>query len=120
MGIGRISVSLLSRKQTRFTGGNMRRGIRADAADMCRRGRGLLRRILCVPIGRTYGGMLEKGDVPEEDEDEVEEEGKAICGCIAEDGVGGGASKALAFVFRVVGESVDMSRAPPRHCAGSD
>ena len=64
--------------------------------------------------------MLENGDVPDEDDDEVVEEGKVTCGCIAEDGVGGGGSKVFACVFRVVGESVDRLRVPPRNCAGSD
>lgn len=50
-GVGMNSTSL-SWKATRFMGGNIRLGVLVDAAETCRRGRGLLRRMLCVPIGR--------------------------------------------------------------------
>jgi len=74
----------------------MRFGCRADVADRCRRGMGLLRRMLCVPIGRMYGVLFEKGDSPDVEEDEVvedeagKEDGKFTCGRSAEHGVGGG------------------------------
>ena len=51
MGVGIISTRL-SWNTTLFTGGNIRRGARAEVADVSRRGRGLLRRMLREPIGR--------------------------------------------------------------------
>ena len=51
-GVGAISTSF-SANDTRLTGGNIRLALRADVADKCRLGKGLLRRMLCVPSGKT-------------------------------------------------------------------
>ena len=56
-GVGTNSTNL-SWKATRFVGENMRLDVLVDVADTCRRGKGLLRRMLCVPMGRTYGALL--------------------------------------------------------------
>ena len=56
-GVGMNSTSL-SWKATRFVGENIRLGVLVDVAVTCRRGKGLLRRMLCVPMGRTYGAVL--------------------------------------------------------------
>jgi len=104
----------------------MRLGARADVADRCRRGSGLLRRILCAPMGRIYGAACENGEFPEVVEDGLlegevmEVHGKTTCGCTAEDGVGGGASKVFARVFRVVGESVEILRDAASLFVGGD
>ena len=52
IGVGAMSTNF-SANDTRLTGGNIRLAPRADVADICRLGRGLLRRMLCVPSGRT-------------------------------------------------------------------
>ena len=51
-GVGAISTNF-SANDTRLTGGNIRLALRADVADKCRLGKGLLRRMLCVPSGKT-------------------------------------------------------------------
>ena len=56
-GVGTNSTSL-SWKATRFVGENIRLGVLVEVADMCRRGKGLLRKMLCVPMGRTYGALV--------------------------------------------------------------
>lgn len=50
----------------------------------------------------------------------MEVDGKLIYGCTADDGVGGGMSKVFAYVFRVVGESVEMLRDAPSLFVGGD
>lgn len=104
----------------------MRLGARGDAADRCRRGNGLLRRMPCAPMGRTYGAACDIGELPEIVKDGLVEgvvmevDGKMTGGCTAEDGVGGGASKTFACVFQVVGDSVEMSREAPSLFVGAD
>lgn len=49
-----------------------------------------------------------------------EEDGKLTRGWMADDGVGGGASCALAWVFRVVGESVSSGRREGRRVDGRE
>ena len=56
-GVGTNSTSL-SWKATRFVGENIRLAVLVDVAVTCRRGKGLLRRMLRVPMGRTYGAVL--------------------------------------------------------------
>ena len=46
-----------------MTGGNIFLGARADVAETCRLGSGLLRRMLRAPSGRKYGVVTGKGDV---------------------------------------------------------
>lgn len=48
-----MSSSSRSRNVTRFTGGNIIRGVRAEVAERCRRGKGLLRRMLRAVMGRV-------------------------------------------------------------------
>ena len=56
-------------------GENIRLGALVDAADTCRRGNGLLRRMLCVPMGRKYGASLWKGETPGKAVEEADEHG---------------------------------------------
>lgn len=60
--------------------------------------------MLCVPMGRTYGALFENGKCPDDGD------GKLARACMAEDMGGGGGSTAFAFLFRVVGESIDRLR----------
>ena len=63
------------------------------------------------PCGDRAGG---------EDENVVLAAGKVTLGFTADDGVGGGASKVLACVFRVVGESVPSARTNCPRADGRD